>query len=308
MTKKRWGVFKIPHEFKGFAYAILSSFLVGLGFVFTKLILQDANPETSSLYFFGFGVLSSFLILGVKKELKDSKSFKTHWRPMIVLGFLSGVASLLWFYSIDLIGPSLTAFLIRFLIVFTVLWGVLFFKEKFNKIEILAMIIAVTGIVLLNYVSNNGQFFSLGALAGLGAAFLFSLTQVIIKLYAGRVTPLMLNHWRLTLTFLILLIYTVSLQKLQAPTYPVLIFAFLGGVLGGTIGVYFFYKALEIAEISKVNIIRTIDPFVVVAYSFLIFQEIPTLKQMIGGFLIVAGVVLLTLSRHRPKIISRWIS
>ncbi len=296
------------HNIKGFLYAAASSVFVSLGFVITKIILKEVNSETSSVFFIGFGTLTSFLVLGVKKDLKKLKLFKAYWQPLTVLGFLGGASSLTWFYAIDLIGPSLTSFLIRFVIILTALLGIVFLKEKFNRVEVLGMVVAVGGVFLITYMSNNGgQFLILGVSMALMSAFFFSVMQLIVKLYAGRISPFMVNHFRLMLTLPILLVYALVTQKLQLPSYPTLILAFVGGVLTGVIGVTLFYKALELAELSKVNVIRTMDPFIVVLCAFLFLKEVPAPIQLLGGLVIVSGVLILTISRYRPKIIARWI-
>lgn len=300
-------MFAVQNEnIKGFIYAAASSILVGLGFVLVKITLKNINSESSSVYFIGFGLLTSFLFLGMRGELKKLNLFKTYWKPLTIFGFMGGAGVLAWFYAIDLIGPSLTAFLLRFLIVFTVLWGILFFKEKFNIIEVLGMVIAGVGVIVLTYTSNNGQLLLSGVVVALASAFLFSLMQLIVKIYAGRIPSLIVNHFRLLLTFPIILAYALVMQKLQTPNSLVLILSFIAGFVSGVIGVSLFYKALELTDLSKVNIIRTMDPFVVIVFALLFLQEIPSLSQLTGGLIIVIGIVILILARHRPKILARW--
>lgn len=289
---------------KGFIYAAASSVLVGLGFVLSKIILKEINSETSSVYFIGAGLVTSFLFLGIRDELKTLKLFKIYWKSLTIFGFMGGAGVLTWFYAIDLIGPSLTAFLLRFLIVFTVLWGILFFKEKFNIIEILGIVVAGIGVIVLTYTPNNGQFLLSGVVAALVSALLFSLMQVIVKIYAGRISPLVVNHFRLLLTFPIVLAYALAMQRLQVPSFFVLILSFIAGFVSGVIGVSLFYKALELTDLSKVNIIRTMDPFVVIVFALLLLQEIPSSNQLLGGLIIVLGVITLIFARHRPKIMN----
>lgn len=292
---------------KGFVYAAGSSFLVGLGFVLNKIILNKSNTETASVYFVGFGLLASFFLLGTRGEIGKLKLFKEHWKPLTIFGLLGGIGMLTWFYAIDLIGPSLTAFLLRFLVVFTILWGILFFKEKFDVIEILGMAVAGIGVVVLTYASNNGNFLISGAIAALASAFLFSIMQVIVKLYAGRIPPLITNHFRLMLSFPIVLAYALITQKIQTPDNFVLILSLAAGVTSGVAGVSLFFKALELAELSKVNIIRTMDPFVVVLFALIFLREVPSFNQMTGGLIIVAGIVILIIARQKPKIIAKWL-
>lgn len=291
---------KYDARIQGYIFAGLASLFMTANFVLSKMILRDVNPETSSVYFFGFGAVSSFFLLVFTKRLSKVREAKNLWKQIAVLSLFGSVGSVLWFYGIDSIGPSLTAFLVRFVVVFAVLWGVLFLKEKFNKVEALGMIIAVIGALFLTYTSENFAF--LGGAIVLAATFIFSINQLIVKIYIKKIDPFVLNHLRVSLVTLILFSYTFFSGKLETPTKSVLLLSFIAGTLGAAIGITFFYKALDLADLSKVNIIRTIDPFVVVLYAFLFLQEIPTLNQLLGGSIIVFGVIILIMSRKRPKL------
>lgn len=288
---------------KGLIYTIASSIFVSLNFVLTSIILRDVNPETSAIYFFGFGTLTSFILLLAIKRIGKLNLFKKYWKILLLLGVLEAVTSLMWFYSIEMVGPSTAGFLLRFVIIFTVFWGVLFLKEKFNLGEAFGMIIAIAGAFVITYYS--GQFILLKSLFVIATAFLFSVIQLIIKLYVKKIDSFVLNHYRMMSAFLLILIYSLFTARVQSPTSTALSLSFLGAALGGVLGAGLFYKSLELWELSKVNVIRSMDPFVIVIFSFLILQhDIPASNQLVGGLIVVLGIIILALSRRKPKIVS----
>ena len=71
-------------------------------------------------------------------------------------------------------------------------------------------------------------------------------------------------------------------------------------------GFVFFYKALELLDVSKVAIIRTLDPFVVVVYAVIAFHTFPSPNQFLGGTLVVAGV-LVTMYGHNIRTLVRLV-
>jgi drug/metabolite transporter (DMT)-like permease len=66
-------------------------------------------------------------------------------------------------------------------------------------------------------------------------------------------------------------------------------------VLSPVLGVASLIAAMSKLEISKVVTIRTLEPFIVVAYALVFFSTLPSLQELAGGSLIVAGVATMTL-------------
>ena len=77
-------------------------------------------------------------------------------------------------------------------------------------------------------------------------------------------------------------------------------------VVNAIFGFVFFYKALELIDVSKLAIIRTLDPFVVVIYMLALFHTLPALNEFVGGTLVVAGV-LVTMYGHNIRTLVRLV-
>ena len=59
------------------------------------------------------------------------------------------------------------------------------------------------------------------------------------------------------------------------------------------------YQAYKYADFSKLAIITTLSPFIVILYSFFIWGYIPHSYQWTGGILVVLGVIMLKLRRKQ---------
>jgi transporter family protein len=70
------------------------------------------------------------------------------------------------------------------------------------------------------------------------------------------------------------------------------------GLSGAATGVswLFFYKALQLGDVSKVVPIDKLSVVIAMVLAFLILGEALTVKTIIGGLLITAGTVLLVLN------------
>lgn len=274
----------------GLVYAVLSSLFLSTGFVFAKHFLQYTNPETLSMLWFGIAFIVSIAILLVRSRQKTVRAFREHWKDGIIVGGANAVAAAFWFHAINLTGPTLTAFLVRFSTIFIIILGILFLKEKLHLHDIVGMLIALAGAFAISFA--NGDYLKIGTLVALAASLAIAVHQVLSKIYVKTIDPLTLVNLRTLFTALFLLTYAAAFSKLQAFPMQQLPFLTVVIVVNAIFGFVFFYKALELIDISKVAIIRTLDPFVVVVYALIVFQTLPALNELAGGALVVTGVLI----------------
>lgn len=286
----------------GLVYAVLSSLFLSTGFILAKHFLQYANPETLNTLWFGIAFVVSFALLMARKPLKTIKMFRNHWKDGLVVGGANALAAGLWFHSINISGPTLTAFLVRFSTIFIIALGIVFLKEKLHLHDVAGLLIALAGAFTISFA--NGEYLTMGAVVALAASLAIAVHQVLSKVYVKTIDPLTLVSLRTLYTALFLLIYAVAFSKLQPFPASQLPFLTVAVAVNAVLGFVFFYKALELMDVSKVAIIRTLDPFIVVAYALAIFHTIPDLNEIIGGTLVVAGV-LVTMYGHSIRTVLR---
>ncbi|MEM5797462.1 MAG: DMT family transporter [Candidatus Aenigmatarchaeota archaeon] len=297
------GIF-MDGQMKGYIFAVLSSLLVSSSFIINYVALQSVNITTLMFYFFGFGVIGAFILLVITKKLERTRFLlRNHWKPIAVLGFVGGILSIFWLLALKLVGSSTLGFLMRFSTIFTVALGVVYLKEKFNKGEILGAVIMILGAFLITF--KGGEHIITGVFLALFISFVVSLEQLFMKNYVKHIEPVVFNALRLVFTFLVVSIYVISRMNLVIPPPSIMLLVFIGANLSAVAGFVFFFKALEVAELSKVAIIRALDPFVIFIYSMVFLDNFPTGLQLVGGMFIGVGALFLVIARHRPKIIEK---
>jgi drug/metabolite transporter (DMT)-like permease len=282
---------------EGLVLAVLASFMFALSPVVMRLILDFVNVETLNVLFTAFTVLCFVVLFAVFKRV-HFKTILENWRKVAFLGLLSAAGAMLYTYGLFLYGPVNAAFLIQFTTVFTILFGVVFFKERFTRLETAGVLVAVAGVLILAY--GNLELEIVSTLVLLGAALLLAFSNTLSKAYVKDLNPVALAGGNTMFMLPFIFVYAVLSGRLETAFPSVtLIYSFVGAVAGGFLSFILFYKALKVFEISKVATIRTVEPFLTAIFSFALLALMPTTNQLLGGALIVIGVVFVSLTKRK---------
>ena len=272
--------------------------MFGLSPVFARLVLDSVNVETMNVLFTAFASLCFVVAFGVFHKAAYVRSILRSWRSVGLMSLFSAAGSLLYTYGIFLYGPVNAAFLVQFTAVFTILFGVIFFKERFTRLEAAGIVLAVVGVFVLAY--GNLSLEVVSTLVLLGAALLFASANSLSKAYVKKVNPVALAGGNSIFMFLLIFTFTVLTGKLET-VFPsiTLVYAFLGSITGVVLSFVLFFKALQVYAVSKTATIRTVEPFLTAIFSFIILALPTTVNQLLAGIMIVIGVAMLSLTRRK---------
>jgi drug/metabolite transporter (DMT)-like permease len=283
---------------RGVLFAVSASLMFGLSPVFVRLVLDFVNVETMNVLFTVFASLCFVVAFGVFRKAAYFRSIFGSWRRVGLMSLFSAAGSLLFTYGIFLYGPVNAAFLVQFTAVFTILFGVVFFKERFSRLEAVGIVVAVVGVFVLAY--GNLSLEVVSTLVLLGAALLFASANSLSKAYVKNVNPVALAGGNSMFMFLFIFAFAVLTGKLETAFPSVtLVYAFLGSVTGVVLSFVLFFKALQVYAVSKTATIRTIEPFLTAIFSFVILALPTTVNQLVGGVMIVIGVATLSLTKGK---------
>jgi drug/metabolite transporter (DMT)-like permease len=282
----------------GVSYAVSASLLFGLSPVFMRLVLDFVNVETMNILFTAFASLCFLVGYGVFRKAEYFRDILNNWHKVALISLFSAAGSLLFTYGIFLYGPVNAAFLVQFTAIFTILFGLAFFKEKFTQLEAVGVLMAVVGVFVLAYGDLTLEIAS--TLVLLCAALFFASANSLSKVYVKSVNPVALAGGNSIFVFLFVSVYAVLAGRLET-TFPsaTLVYAFLGSITGVVLSFILFFKALKVYEVSKTATIRTMEPFLTAIFSFAILALTPKANQLLGGVLIVVGVVVLSLAKEK---------
>ncbi len=283
---------------KGVLFTVSASLMFGLSPVFIKLILDAVNVATMNFLFSVFSSLCFIVFFALFKKATYFRSILANWRKLTLMSLFTAGGALLYTYGVSLYGPVNSTFLMQFTAVFSILFGVLFFHERFTRLEGVGILFAVIGVFVLAYGHLSLEIAS--TLVLLGAAFLFSTGNLLSKVYVKNMNPIALAGGNSVFVLIFISAYALLSGRLET-TFPsvTLIYAIVGAVIGGVLSFTLFFNALKFFELSKAVTIRTMEPFLTAIFSFVILALTPTANQLLGGALIVLGVVVLSLTKGK---------
>ncbi len=289
---------------KGYAYALLSGFLLSGSTLINKYLLNFVNSRMLAFLFFISVFIGSSALLIYRSRRGFFSNFVRHWKDGFIVGGFNALAATFFFLALSMLDAATTSFLVRFSTIFIILIGVFFLKERLTFYDYPGMLLAIAGALLINY--SNGAYTRIGLVVALIAAFGVALHQIAAKMLVKKINPLVLVNLRTLFSSFFLLLAAAATSAIQPVPIGMIPLIFLTGAIVAMLGFFFFYKSLALMDVSKAAVIRTVDPFIIIVYSFFIFRSIPSFQEIIGGSLIVAGVTIMILKHRLREIVDEF--
>ena len=281
----------------GYFYTTIASFLLMASLVINEYLVKSINSRMLAFAFFIAVFFSSLVVAVYRTRGGYLKMVRSRWKDGLVVGCFNALAATFFFISLAFMDASTTAFLVRFSTIFIIIIGVFHLKEKLTRLDVVGMGIALVGAFIINFSVN--QLVNLGMLSALASALFIALHQTSAKMFVKSTSAFNLVNLRALFSSMFLLLITFATSSFQVIPLNLIPLLIASGILGCT-GFILFYKSLEKIEISKAAVIRSLDPFVVLIYSFLLFGLTPSVYKIVGGVLIVIGVGVIIL-KYRLK-------
>ena len=271
-----------------------------LHYVFARLLLPHLPPEVSGFYIM---VLAAVEVACFTRGRLRLDLFRRHLVFFLAIGFLVGGSTYMSMLSVKFIDPGTASLLSRAGVVFGVALGVLWLGERLDRVQSVGAGLSMVGVFVVAF--RPGHYLRLGALLSLGSTLMYALHAALVKRYGGGMPFAIFLLYRIVGTGLCLgLIVAVAHGTTWGAwlaTGPNLTVgpAGLGLVLlTATVDVVFsralYYLALRRLDMSLHTIILTLSPVVTMLWSFALFGSVPSLREVLGGLAVLAGVALVT--------------
>ena len=238
--------------------------------------------------------------------IKDRSGFRIAWRDLplfLGLGFGSILFFTVCYFSAITIMPLSTAAILLYTSpIWIMLMSVLFFREKLNRIKLIALTLAFAGCVLVSGISGEGLTLT-GLLLGLGSGIGYGLYSILGTIALRKYSPYTVT----TYTFLFAAAGSwlvcgpadmISKFSAVENLAGLLLFCVLTGLVTAVIPFLAYTLGLRTVEASRAGILATIEPLVATLVGIVVFSEPLTLLSGLGIVLILAAVVLL--NRKQP--------
>ena len=282
-------------------YLILVVGVVSVSFASIFIRLAEAPPLVIAAY--RLTIASLVLIpIASRRSIKSLKKLSGRDALLILLAsFFIALHFGLWITSLSYTSIASSVILVTSHPAFVAVLSYFLWSERLNKLTIGGIVVALIGIVLINYGGFAfGSRAIFGDLLALVAAFAMGAYLIIGKQLRARIEILPYLTLIYSGAAVILLLATVgfgySFTGYSSTTYLMMV---LLAVVPQLIGHSLLNVAVRLIPVTFVSVAILGEPIGATILGYFILGEVPTLNEIAGGLLILAGIF--TVLRQTPK-------
>tara|TARA_B100000287_G_C20654808_1_gene788171 strand:- start:115 stop:981 length:867 start_codon:yes stop_codon:yes gene_type:complete len=229
-------------------------------------------------------VVSIFLIFTYKKNV--FVVFKNSGIPGLFGGFILSLGFSGYVFAMYNTTVANANFIIQTQTLFLAIFGYFFLKEKISKLTLVSIILAISGIILM-----LGNTLSFGQMLGNIASFLmpvtFAILIIIIRKYPNTdMVPLQF----IAGLFAMLIGYLMS-SKISISSHDIFL-GFLAGFFQVGFGFILITIGARTTPAAIVGIIMLTEAVLGPTWAWLFVNENPPYAVLLGGFIVIAAVLL----------------
>ncbi|TRZ89849.1 MAG: EamA family transporter [Methanosarcinales archaeon] len=272
--------------FKGYSYVIAASILYGLIGIFIKLITD--MPLGSIIFFrilFALAAITLYLFVSgrfFELRLNEKKSY------LLMLGLFEAAAVMANFYSIRYTTVSIAVLLLYTTPIYVTLLSPWVLKENITRRSIIALMLSVTGVVLVVQPQTLHDGINIiGVALGLASGLLFALmiltSRKIKDIYTGTAQA----TWSMIVSLIVFspFAFAVSTDVLKDHMQLLILFGLIPTAIGGIL----YFSGLRLIKAQSASIISLLEPVSAVVFAFIILSNPIAITTVLGGGFILVG-------------------
>jgi len=291
----------------GYLYAIIAAILFGSVSTITKPVLEDQNALSISSFLYIIAGLSLMPFLKLSSinsdnilSIKSSSNKKRNRKYfLLVVTSICGavIAPSLFFFGLSNTSASDSSILVNGEVLFSILLAMIFFNEKLIKLEIIAIILVLFGIVILTtnmQFSNSFLELNIGNILIVGSTLFWALDNNISKIISKTIhIPKIIVLKSLIggslLFILTMIIFGIDEFEVDISHIPYLVFA---GSMGFGASLFFFLNSLKRIGTVKTMILFSTSSIFGMIFATIFLNENITIYQIIAVAVILGGCYL----------------
>ena len=287
-------------SFKGYFFAVIATLAYSNVYIFSKAALNEIHLSQFGFLWYAVSSVLCLIFAAWKGKLIQIRSFSgSQLRILLLLGFLELITTTLFFLSIHIIAdPSVTSFLGNMYPVMVTLGGIFILKEKFGWIEMIGASLALGGAFIISYTGGTSlrTLFIKGTEVVFLNAVFATIATLVVKVHVKKLSPELLNLNRSLWLFVFsgIMIFVFG-QRFSFPVSP------MGNILIGAalefLAILTVYYSFNYIEASRSSIVQNLKGIFVLIGGYLYFKTFPLPHQLFGGFLTIAGVLIMSMAQ-----------
>ncbi|HAY40310.1 MAG TPA: EamA family transporter [Desulfobacteraceae bacterium] len=283
MTPKRHGLVEIH-------VAVL---LFGLAGLFGKFLFL--SPLVIVFGRTSFAALTISAILFYSKTQIRTKSIQD-FTVLVLLGIILAIHWVTFFHAIQISTVAVGLLTFSTFPVFVTFMEPYFFKENLRRFDMLTAGSVFIGLTLvipsLDFQNNITQ----GAFWGTISGFTFAVLSILNRKYVGTYPSMVIvcyQNWMATLIlFPFLFFEDLSLQPIDFLLLAVL------GIFCTALAHVLFIKSLVHIKTQLASITACLEPVYGIIFAFVLLGEMPALRTILGGCIILGTITIASMKRH----------
>ena len=303
------------HTNRGYAAAVGSALFLSMTAIFIRHLAQDYGlPALVLAYWREVIVAAALAAVFAIVEPERLCGVRGHTGYLVGYGLVLALFNALWTLSVTLNGAAVATVLVYSSAGFTGLLGWLILKEELTLIKMLVVALSLLGCALVVNVFNPSKWGlnTTGVIVGISAGLFYALYSIMGRLASQRE----LNTWTtlfyiFTFASMFMLGFNLLLRgKIPGAAARPADMLWLGNAwegwltlavlaVGPTLMGYGLYNvSLRYLTSSTANLVVMIEPVFTAVFAYILFGEVLTAVQLLGGVMIMGAVAVLRLGKE----------
>ncbi|CAH2215320.1 DMT family transporter [Tepidibacter aestuarii] len=266
----------------------------GLAGLFGKLISLPSIIIVFGRVLFASGFLITLLFFQKESIKLDERK---EYFYFIMLGSILAFHWVAFFLSIQLSTVAIGLLMFSTFPVFVAFIEPIFFKDKIYIKDIFIAVITFSGVafVIPNFEFENSM--TQGVLWGILSGFSFAILSVMNKKYVSKYKSLVISFYQCFVATMVLLPFIFTM-KLDFDSKNIILLIVLGVVFTG-VSHTLFINGLKNVKAQTASIIASLEPVYGIIATVILLREIPSLREILGGIIILSTAIYSTLKTKK---------
>jgi len=271
----------------GYIEVVLSQALVGIMYIIVRLGSNLGAYNLSFFRVFLAALFTGFLFVSFKKY--KLALVKHERKKLLAFGIMHGLLILANFASVYFLSLAMVALFGSMCSIWMIIFSSFLLKERISRKTMGAILLAFLGLILMlwsskMFVGNQLIGILLGLFVAIGGGWVYAISKTF-KSY----DKVSLTFWQNLIATPLLL----PLVFIKLPTFGTYnVFLLIGLGIVGAFSFILMYKGFGLIKGQNAGVLVLLEVVFTVLFAFVFFKEIPSLREMIGGILIMAGCYL----------------
>lgn len=238
------------------------------------------------------GSIFLFLLFIIRRKKIDIQGIKNNLIPLIVAGVVlgGGWAFLFEAYHYTTVGMATMAYYCAPIAVFIL--SPIMFREKVTSRQVMGMVAAILGMIVVNVLGAEGKMFSIGIVYGLIAALFYAILMITNK-FVREISAVESTWVPLIVAAIVMSTYVLFTtgKIIHMPQGNDIWLVLILGVVHTGIAYHLYFSAMQQLSGQSISILSYIDPGSALLFALVFLGERLSVYQLFGAILIFGGTI-----------------